>query len=67
MSDTSALEEQIAHLERTVQDLSDVVARQDSEMAVLTKRVALLMRREAEREAAGEGGAVFTDERPPHY
>ncbi|MCX7567337.1 SlyX family protein [Sulfitobacter sp. F26169L] len=61
------LEEQIAHLLRAVDDLSDVVARQHDEIDRLTRRVELLMRREGEREAAGGGGVVVGDERPPHY
>ena len=61
------LEEQIAHLLRTVEDLSDVVARQDTEIATLTRRVHMLMEREASREAEGSGGVVVGDERPPHY
>lgn len=62
-----ALEEQIAHLTRTVDELSDVVAGQQNEISRLTKRVRMLMEREASREQAGGGGAVFGDERPPHY
>jgi len=61
------LEEKIAHLIRTVDDLSDVVARQQTEIAQLTRRVEMLMRREGEREASGSGGVVVGDERPPHY
>ncbi|WP_127114527.1 SlyX family protein [Shimia sediminis] len=61
------LEEQIAHLTRTVEDLSDVVARQDAEIATLTRRVHMLMEREASRESEGSGGIVVGDERPPHY
>lgn len=61
------LEERIAHLIRTVDELSDVVARQQTEIDVLTRRVAMLMQREAEREAQGSGGVVVGDERPPHY
>ncbi|CUH50996.1 SlyX family protein [Shimia marina] len=61
------LEEQIAHLTRTVEELSDVVARQDSEIALLTRRVQMLMEREASRESDGGGGVVMGDERPPHY
>lgn len=61
------LEEKIAHLTRTVDELSDVVARQESEIATLTRRVEMLMRREGEREAQGSGGVVLGDERPPHY
>lgn len=61
------LEEQIAHLTRMVDDLSDVVARQEGEIATLTRRVHMLMQREGEREAAGGGAVVLGDERPPHY
>jgi len=61
------LEEQIAHLTRTVEDLSDVIARQDTELALLKRRVQMLLEREADREAAGGGGVVMGDERPPHY
>ena len=61
------LEEKIAHLTRVVEDLSDVVARQDAEIATLTRRVQMLMEREAQREADGGGGVVLGDERPPHY
>ena len=61
------LEEQIAHLTRTVEELSDVVARQDTEIALLTRRVQMLMEREATREQDGSGGVVMGDERPPHY
>ncbi len=60
-------EERIAHLERAIDDLSDTIARQDREIAMLTRRVQLLMEREAEREASQEGGVVLGDERPPHY
>lgn len=61
------LEEQIAHLSRMVDDLSDVVTQQQKEIDTLTRRVQMLMQREGQREADG-GTAVFTgDERPPHY
>lgn len=61
------LEEQIAHLTRTVDDLSDVIARQETEMAMLTRRVQMLIEREAEREASLGGQVVLGDERPPHW
>ena len=64
---TKKLEEQIAHLTRTVDDLSDVIARQESEIATLTRRVHMLMQREGERDAQGSGDVVLGDERPPHY
>lgn len=63
---SEALEERIAHLTRSVEDLSDVVARQAREIDRLAARVAMLLTREAEREAEG-GGAPLADQRPPHW
>lgn len=62
-----ALEEQIAHLTRTVDELNEIVSRQQDTIDMLTRRVQMLMEREAEREAEGSGGVVMGDERPPHY
>ncbi|MGB3249458.1 MAG: SlyX family protein [Tabrizicola sp.] len=59
------LEEKVAHLIRAVEDLSDVVARQASEIAGLERRVRLLMERAAEEEALG--GAPEANVRPPHW
>jgi SlyX protein len=61
------LEEQMAHLLRSVDDLSDIVAAQQNEIDRLNQRVEILMRREGEREASGSGGIIVGDERPPHY
>ena len=61
------LEEKIAHLTRTIEELSDVVARQEGEITTLNRRVFMLMQREGERDAHGTGGVVLGDERPPHY
>ncbi|NNL17960.1 MAG: SlyX family protein [Boseongicola sp.] len=61
------IEERLAHLERVVDELNDVVARQAEEITLLTRRVAMLMEREAMREADGSGGVVIGNERPPHY
>ncbi|MBE1297409.1 SlyX family protein [Phycobacter azelaicus] len=61
------LEEQIAHLTRTVDELSDVVARQQAELDRLGHRLQMLLEREASRSQEGTGGVIFADERPPHY
>ena len=61
------LEERIAHLERMVDELSDVVARQDAQITRLMRQADILIAREAERDQAGTGGVVIGDERPPHY
>ena len=67
MTGSTHLEEQIAHLTRTVEELSDIVARQQGEIDVLTRRVQMLLEREAERQSEGGGGVVSGDERPPHW
>jgi SlyX protein len=59
-----AIEERVAHLTRTVEDLSDIIARQADEIDRLTRRMALVMDRMS---GPDEGGAVFTDQRPPHW
>ena len=64
---TQALEEQIAHLTRTVEELSDVVAKQDNELRAISDIVEALAQRTRTREADGGGGIVLGDERPPHY
>lgn len=64
---TEKLEEQMAHLQRVVDDLSDVVARQEQEIVTLNRRVHMLMQREAERETEAGGSIVMGNERPPHY
>lgn len=61
------IEEKIAHLIRTVDDLSEVVARQQDEIDRLTRRVHMLVQREGEREQSQTGGVVLGDERPPHW
>ena len=61
------LEEQIAHLIRTVDELSEDVARQDGEISQLTRQVAMLAERERQRAAEAPGAVVLGDERPPHY
>ncbi len=61
------LEEQIAHLTRTVDELNGVVTRQQAEIDRLSRRVEMLLQREVERSQEGSGGIVIGDERPPHY
>ncbi|MCT8330340.1 SlyX family protein [Albidovulum sediminis] len=60
-------EEELAHLRRTVDDLSEVVARQSREIDLLTRRVLLLMERAAEAEAERSGSVPLADQRPPHW
>jgi SlyX protein len=67
MTDLGMIEERIAHLQRVTEELSEVVARQDAEIARLTRRVELIMAREAEREFAAGGGVPLADQKPPHW
>ncbi len=64
MTDQIDIEERLSHLIRSVDDLSDVVARQEREIAVLTRQVARLTER---AEADAEGSVTMTDQRPPHW
>ncbi len=66
-NDLVPLEEQIAHLTKVVDELSDIVARQEKDIALLTNRVRMLMEREAERELDAGSGVVITDQKPPHW
>ena len=61
------LEEQVAHLTRTVDELSDIVARQETELALAQRRIAMLMEREASREFEGGGSVPLADQKPPHW
>ena len=67
MSDQTHIEEQLAHLTRTVEDLSDIVAHQEDEIRKLTYRVKMLMEREATREMDTGSSIPLADQRPPHY
>ncbi len=67
MDKLQRLEEGIAHLTRTVEDLSDVVARQEHEIVRLKSRVGMLLEREAEREAADGSSIPLADQKPPHW
>lgn len=60
-------EEEIAHLRRTVDELSDVLADQSREIARMGRLLGLLMEREAEREYSGGGQIPLADQKPPHW
>lgn len=59
-------EERLSHLQRMVDDLSEVVARQDTDIERLKKHLSALIDRERDRDAAS-GSIALGDERPPHY
>ena len=65
--DLTAMEERLAHLARSVDDLSDAAARQQREIERLSRMIQLLLGREAEREADEAGTIPLADMRPPHW
>jgi SlyX protein len=62
VTEATAIEERLAHLIRAVDDLSDIVARQEREIAALARSVQWLTAREAER-----ADAPPADAPPPHW
>jgi SlyX protein len=67
MSDRlSSIEEKLAHLERAVSDLSDVVARQQKELDRALDRNQRLMEKIAAMES-DFGPSASAHEKPPHY
>ena len=62
-----ALEEALAHLSRQTEELSEVIARQDTELARLTRRVEMLMRAAAEQQLESGNSIPLADQRPPHW
>lgn len=61
------LEEQVAYLTRTVEDLSDVIARQDRDLDQIKRQAQILMEREAQREMDVGGTVPLADQKPPHW
>lgn len=66
-NEITSLEEQISHLTRVVDDLSDVVARQEGEITNLTNRVRMLIEREVSRDTDAGGSVTIGNQPPPHW
>jgi SlyX protein len=64
--DPESLEFRLAYLERTSQELGDVIYRQQREIEVLRERLAACERSLASRDGVAAPGDAG-DERPPHY
>ena len=62
----ATIEEKLAHLERAVNELSDVVARQQKELDRATDRHQRLIDKLATMESDW-GSSSTADEKPPHY
>ena len=61
-----SLEEKIAHLERALNELSDVVARQQKELDLALQRNQRLLDKIAALES-DSGPSATAYEKPPHY
>ncbi|SFJ31904.1 SlyX family protein [Celeribacter neptunius] len=63
----TALEEQIAYLTKTVEELSDIVADQERMLELAERRLGMLMEAEALRQSESDGSLPLADQRPPHW
>lgn len=61
------LESSVAFQDRTIQDLSDVICRQQQEIDALKAEYKKIMERLENAEPPGGGGAEPENETPPHY
>ena len=61
------LEELFAHQQAVVDDLNAVVTDQAARIAVLERRIRMLMEAAAAAEADGQHPAPLADQRPPHW
>ena len=61
------LEFKVAHLEKALQDLSDVLYRQQREIEALQARGQLLLEQVEQLGDRGGGGDADSVEIPPHY
>lgn len=63
----TALEEQVAYLTKTVEELSDIVAQQERIIENAERRLGMLMEAEAMRQSETDGSVPLADQRPPHW
>ncbi len=61
------IEEQIAHLIRATEDMSDMLRAQGDEIARLKRQLSSLTEREAERSVQDGASIPLADQRPPHW
>ncbi|WP_333831380.1 SlyX family protein [Pararhodobacter sp.] len=61
------IEEQIAHLTRATDDMSDILRAQSAEIARLRRLLTQLTERETERGGQDGTSIPLADQRPPHW
>ena len=59
------LQSRISHLERTNEELSDIIADMSKRLVAAERKVAALM--ELAKDADQDGGQITFGETPPHY
>ncbi|MCC5972205.1 MAG: SlyX family protein [Pararhodobacter sp.] len=61
------IEEQIAHLTRANDDISDMLRAQGDEIARLRRQLSQLSERESDRSAQDGDTIALADQKPPHW
>jgi SlyX protein len=67
MNELIELQTRITYQEDTIQQLNDVITRQDAAILQLQQQMRILAKRVEEVSFIQEGGESIPDERPPHY
>ena len=66
-NNTKLLEENYTRLELMLEELNTVITRQDKEISILSRKIELLMVREAQREQEDTGSILLADVKTPHW
>jgi SlyX protein len=62
-----AAEIHISHLTRTIEELSDQVARQANQIDRLNSRFQAMLDRMSKQDVGDDSGVPLLDQRPPHW
>jgi|TARA_B110000305_G_C19461421_1_gene654694 SlyX protein len=65
--DSIIIEEKLSHIMKSLDELSDIVAKHETTITLSTSRIEKLMNMLAEKELESGGAAYFQDDKPPHY
>ncbi len=61
------LEEMLAYQANTIEELNDVVTRQQADIDRMARQLEMLMKRAAQQEADETPGVPLADQVPPHW
>ena len=65
--DSIIIEEKLSHIMKSLDELSDIVAKHETTITLSTSRIEKLMNMLAEKELESGSAAYFQDDKPPHY